>query len=197
VKGGVLVDTGPLVAILSLNDTHHIIGLEQLRHLSPPLLTCWPVITEAAWLLRSEVTGIQRLFMTFNQGEESMPYLSEFLFRYRSLGAQLADAALVCLAEREGIETVFTLDRRDFSVYRLQSVSNLARRARVEMLQRAPVVSYSVPWTASPAGLSRRCRDYLRREQSGVIRPASGLTTSFLLMFSLLRQPLAARDQDR
>jgi predicted nucleic acid-binding protein len=38
--------------------------------------------------------------------------------RYATLGAQLADAALVFIAEREGIETVFTLDRRDFTVYR-------------------------------------------------------------------------------
>jgi hypothetical protein len=39
--------------------------------------------------------------------------------RYRKMGAQIADGALVYLAEREGIENVFTLDRRDFSVYRL------------------------------------------------------------------------------
>jgi hypothetical protein len=35
------------------------------------------------------------------------------------MGAHLADGALVYLAHREGIDTVFTLDRRDFSVYRL------------------------------------------------------------------------------
>jgi hypothetical protein len=35
------------------------------------------------------------------------------------MGAQIADATLVYLAEREGIDTVFTLDCRDFSVYRL------------------------------------------------------------------------------
>jgi hypothetical protein len=29
-----------------------------------------------------------------------------------------ADAALVRVGEREGVGTVFTLDRRDFSVYR-------------------------------------------------------------------------------
>ena len=39
--------------------------------------------------------------------------------RYRKMGVQIADGALVYLAEREGIENVFTLDRRDFSVYRL------------------------------------------------------------------------------
>ncbi len=40
--------------------------------------------------------------------------------RYESIGAQLADASLIHLAEREGIRTIFTLDRRDFSIYRLK-----------------------------------------------------------------------------
>jgi predicted nucleic acid-binding protein len=35
------------------------------------------------------------------------------------LRIQLADASLVHLANREGIENMFTLDRRDFSVLRL------------------------------------------------------------------------------
>ena len=38
--------------------------------------------------------------------------------RYEDLDPQLADACLVYLAHRENIDTVFTLDRRDFSVYR-------------------------------------------------------------------------------
>ncbi len=41
-----------------------------------------------------------------------------FLERYSSIGVQMADAALMYIAEREDIDTVFTLDRRDFSVYR-------------------------------------------------------------------------------
>jgi uncharacterized protein len=40
--------------------------------------------------------------------------------RYETIGAQLADAALVYLAERDYIRSIFTLDRRDFSVYRLK-----------------------------------------------------------------------------
>ena len=31
----------------------------------------------------------------------------------------LADAALVRVAERDGLDTVFTVDRADFAVYRL------------------------------------------------------------------------------
>lgn len=51
--------------------------------------------------------------------------LARILSRYRKLGPQLADAALVHLAEREGLDTVFTLDRRDFSVYRLSGNRSL------------------------------------------------------------------------
>ena len=38
--------------------------------------------------------------------------------KYRDLPMDLADAALVRVAERERLRTVFTIDRRDFSVYR-------------------------------------------------------------------------------
>lgn len=41
--------------------------------------------------------------------------------RFRKLKPQLADAALVHLAQREKIDTIFTLDRRDFRVYRTRS----------------------------------------------------------------------------
>ena len=39
--------------------------------------------------------------------------------KYESTRLQLADVALVYLAARERIETIFTLDRRDFSLYRM------------------------------------------------------------------------------
>jgi predicted nucleic acid-binding protein len=38
--------------------------------------------------------------------------------RYRDLPMDLADAALVRVAEREVIRRVFTIDRRDFTRYR-------------------------------------------------------------------------------
>jgi hypothetical protein len=122
-----LVDTGPLVAIASVRDQHHQLCVEQIRQLQPPLLTCWPVITEAAWLLRHHPSAVERLLGSFEVGllrllildEKAPRWLATFLIRYRKIGAQIADGALVYLAEREGIDTVFTLDRRDFSIYRL------------------------------------------------------------------------------
>ncbi len=122
----VLVDTGPLVAILSGSDQHHETCVEALRHLPGPLFSCWPVITEAAWLLRRYPRAIQRLLGSLN-GDfvELLPLtgsdakaISQVIKRFASIRPQLADAALVHLAEREGIDTIFTLDQRDFSVCR-------------------------------------------------------------------------------
>ena len=125
-RQAVLVDTGPLVALLSRADHHHEACTLQLKTLNPPLLTCWPVLTEAAWLLRTNPPAVQRLLNSTQSGflrvleldEHAAPWIAAFMNRYQDLGAQLADASLVYLAEREDIGTVFTLDRRDFSVYR-------------------------------------------------------------------------------
>jgi predicted nucleic acid-binding protein len=124
----VLVDTGPMVAIASSRDSHHEICMEELRSIKTPLLTCWPVVTEAAWLLRDQPLGLRRLFKSLEDelfrvadlDAACFPWIADFVRRYQKLGAQLADAALVYLAEREGIDVIFTLDRRDFSVYRFR-----------------------------------------------------------------------------
>lgn len=122
-----LLDTGPLVAILSASDEHHERCVRQLHEIDGPLLTCWPVLTEAAWLLRAypRVLGIllsslnSRPFQLATLDEADLPAISTILVRYKDLGIQLADACLVHLANRQGIDTVFTLDRRDFAVLRL------------------------------------------------------------------------------
>lgn len=123
----VLVDTGPLVAILSRSDEYHSQCVQALRDLPGPLFSCWPVITEAAWLLREYPRAVQQLLKSLSSGfVEMLPLTSldaegiaAVLRRYENLHSQLADATLVYLANRDGIDTIFTLDRRDFSVYRL------------------------------------------------------------------------------
>lgn len=122
----ILLDTGPLVAILSRDDAYHRICIEALREISGPLLTCWPVLTEAAWLLRTTPRAIQQLLNGIDgkflellhlAGEEATA-IADLMKRYENIRPQLADASLVYLAIREQIDTIFTLDQRDFSIYR-------------------------------------------------------------------------------
>jgi predicted nucleic acid-binding protein len=123
----VLVDTGPIVAILSRRDQYHQTCVDALRSLPGPLFTCWPVITEAAWLLRCDGNALQQLLNSLDTGflellqlttADAKP-LAFILKKYRDIRIQLADAALVHLAGRDGLDIIFTLDQRDFSVYRL------------------------------------------------------------------------------
>jgi predicted nucleic acid-binding protein len=124
--GRVLVDTGPIVAILSESDEHHVACVAALQRIRTPLLTCWPVVTEAAWLLRAYPLAVGRLLSSFNGrpfelvplNEADLAEIAAILAKYKALGIRLADASLVHLANREGVDVIFTLARRDFSVLR-------------------------------------------------------------------------------
>jgi uncharacterized protein len=83
------------------------------------------VLTEAAWLLRGEPGGIKALgglvesesVKLVELDALAVRWIIAFLERYASVGVRMADAAVMYIAEPERIDTVFTLDRRDFSVY--------------------------------------------------------------------------------
>ena len=129
----VLVDTGPLVALLRRNDVHHQLCRETMRTIRPPLITCWPVLTEAAWLLRDRSRALAQLYAGAKTGvfqlvsldEHCLESIAALASQYQGLRPQLADLALLHLAEREGIETIFTLDRRDFTAFKLKDRKTL------------------------------------------------------------------------
>ena len=121
-----LVDTGPLVALLSRDDARYRRCRAVFRSLREPPLTVWPVLTEAMHLLRDSWGGQDRLFGLLEAGSVEIAPLGpgdvsrmrQLMQKYHDLPMDFADAALVTVAEREGITRVFTLDRRDFEVYR-------------------------------------------------------------------------------
>jgi uncharacterized protein len=131
----VLADAGPLVAMLAPEDQSHTLCATTLKDLPGRLFSCWPVIAEAAWLLRPSQAAVLNLLNSIAKGFLVMlplepgdaTAIAKILEKYSDLSPQLADAALVHLADRESIDTIFTLDRRDFLVYR--SVRN--RRFRL------------------------------------------------------------------
>lgn len=51
-RAGVLLDTGPLVALLSKDDRRHHEARKLFANCSPPLRTCEAVIAEACFLMR-------------------------------------------------------------------------------------------------------------------------------------------------
>jgi predicted nucleic acid-binding protein len=121
----VLVDTGPLVAIMSRADQHHKTCVQALHDLPGPLFSCWPVITEAAWLLQGHTGVVRQLLESISAGflellliqSAEAAEIGMLMEKYRNIRPQLADVALLYLAERDGFDVIFTLDRRDFSVY--------------------------------------------------------------------------------
>jgi len=123
---GWLVDTGPLVALLDHDDPDHIRCAQAFRQVRPPLMTTWPVITEATYLLafsRRAQGGlleiIQRRTMAIAPlATEDVQRIRTLMEKYREVPMDLADASIVRVAERDGIMDVFTLDR-DFMIYRV------------------------------------------------------------------------------
>lgn len=122
----ILVDAGPLVALLHRDDRNHERCVATLRSLREPVGTTWPVISEAMHLLRFswqaqdalwELIATETLHLLPIDATDA-PHMRRLMQKYRDLPMDLADAALVRIVEREGIRRVFTIDRRDFAVYR-------------------------------------------------------------------------------
>ena len=120
-----LCDTGPVVALADRTDLQHEACVRVFEAFGANLVTSWPVISEAFYLLphRDQRDFLWEIIL--ERGIEVADLLFEDLRRVRSLMKQysdqpmdLADASLVVLAERFRLRKVFTLDRRHFSVYR-------------------------------------------------------------------------------
>ena len=131
---GVLVDAGPLVAIVDRGDTHHARCVEALQGIREPLMTVWPAVTEAMFLVRESWPAQAALLEMLESGavgllpldEDDVPRMTELMAKYRDLPMDLADAALVRVAERERLRHVFTLDQGDFRVYRPAGLGRLS-----------------------------------------------------------------------
>jgi predicted nucleic acid-binding protein len=121
----VLVDAGPLVALVDERDRYHEWAVAQWAALTPPLFTCEAVLAEACHLLRKFRSGPRAileqvvrgvLVVTFALRDEATP-VTRLMNRYANVPMSLADACLVRMAEIQSKSKVLTLDS-DFRVYR-------------------------------------------------------------------------------
>lgn len=121
----VLVDTGPLVALLNRRDRYHAWARRVLDTIEPPIFTCDPVISEACFLVR-ELDGGQDAVLDlvargivrseFSVAAEVGP-IRALMKKFRDVPMSLADACLVRMTELERESVVLTRDS-DFRIYR-------------------------------------------------------------------------------
>ncbi|XHR85851.1 MAG: type II toxin-antitoxin system VapC family toxin [Gloeotrichia echinulata GP01] len=123
----VLLDTGPLVAVINRRDQFHSWVTAQWANIEPPLLTCEAVISEACFLLRNVYGGQEAVINLVKNGVIDIPFklddeaviIGELLKTYQSVPMSLADACLVRMSEQYINSVLLTFDS-DFLVYRRQ-----------------------------------------------------------------------------
>ena len=121
-----LIDTGPIVAALNKRDAYHQACVDAFKSVGPFVYTCWPVITEAAYLLGRYSPATNALFHSLRTrayrilplNVDDVEGIERILSKYADQDFQLADAALMYLADREGFDQVLTIDHTDFRVFR-------------------------------------------------------------------------------
>jgi len=125
----ILIDAGPLVALVDEDDQHHAKCVAALKQLREPLATVWPPVVEAMYLLSGLPLAQEALWEMLERSAvfllpldaNDIPRIRELMRKYSSRRIDFADAALLRVAERENTKRIFTVDRRDFSVYRLHN----------------------------------------------------------------------------
>jgi predicted nucleic acid-binding protein len=125
VRTRVILDTGPLVALVDARDKDHKWAVVQWSDIEPPLLTCESVISEACFLLDQTPTGSASVFeMLLRRAiaisfrlEDHVKEVRALREKYSDVPMSVADASLVRMAEHLTQSAVMTLDR-DFKIYR-------------------------------------------------------------------------------
>jgi len=125
VTGATIVDTGPIVALLSESDRWHAWAKEQFAALRAPLRTCEAVLAESSYLLGGGGRTIDGLFGLLERSVLVVEFrlatehraLRALMRRYADAPMSLADACLVRMSELADDASVLTLDG-GFRIYR-------------------------------------------------------------------------------
>ena len=122
-----LLDTGAFVALVDRDETFHEACVAALERWSGHVVTTEAVLTETLYLVgpdwRAQKNCLEFIlrgaFQLVPSSAKSLRRVASLMERYRNVPMDFADATLVALGEELETDTVFTLDRRGFSVYRM------------------------------------------------------------------------------
>ena len=123
-----LIDTGAILAILDRKDHWHQKCTDAFRQMRLPLLTSQAVLTELFHLTGDDRNEMEAAWKFLRSGavvigsidNSEMPALHNLMSKYWDRPMDFADATLVCLAKRESLSTILTVDNSDFSTYRIE-----------------------------------------------------------------------------
>jgi predicted nucleic acid-binding protein len=123
---GVLLDAGPIVALLSKNEAEHDRAKRLFSECAAPFRCCESVIAEACFLMRkvnaagpAEVIALGRkgVYEISFSLRENWISIEALMKKYANRGISLADASLIRCAEIHREDRILTFDS-DFAIYR-------------------------------------------------------------------------------
>jgi len=123
---GILLDAGPLVALLSRNDVNHDRARRVFAECAPPFRCCEAVVAEACFLMRKVhragpadvvALGGRGVYSVALSAEQHWINIETLLKKYSDRPISFADACLIRCAEIHQEPRIFTFDA-DFRVYR-------------------------------------------------------------------------------
>ena len=123
---GSLLDTGPIVALLSKDDAEHASAKQLFSESLTPFRCCEAVVAEACFLMRrvhsagpQEVIALGRkgVYETSFSLQDDWMNVERLLRKYANRPISLADACLIHCAEIYQEPRILTFDS-DFAIYR-------------------------------------------------------------------------------
>lgn len=132
-----VADTGFLVALLNRTDAEHQLILALYSKLTRPILVPQTVLAETAYLVgRASGVLMVATFLRSFKGkgsrlrlcaliEQDTDRIAEILEEYQDSRIDFVDASVMAIAERYQVQTIFTIDQRDFRIFRPRHVDHL------------------------------------------------------------------------
>ncbi len=121
----VVIDTGPIVALLNRRDRHHAWVREVLDTIEPPVFTCEAVVSEACFMLGRLAGGQDAVLELLSRNVVKLDFrmppeidaLRRLMRKFANVPMSVADACLVRMTELDAESVIVTLDG-GFRVYR-------------------------------------------------------------------------------
>lgn len=126
-----IADSGFFYALVDRGDRHHLRAVAAMAEVQEPLISTWPVLTEATHLLRMRLSAsiatrfvenvADGLCLVYAIDAAEIRRIAAVMKKYVDLPMDLADASLVLLAEHLDDGRILSTDQRDFKTYRFKN----------------------------------------------------------------------------